>query len=363
MNPRTDRSWTTRFQSAMGGGKGQDRSRVIIAPNAASPFVILATRLGIAILLFALVFAVLWWDREGLRDQVDGEMSFTDVIYFTMITVSTVGYGDIVPVSTRARLVDALIVTPIRFGIWFLFLGTAYQLILRQYMEGYRMAKLQATLSRHIIICGFGHTGLSSAKELLARGTNPEHILVIDKYEERVRLAGTLGVAAFQADATEEAVLRDAVIEKAKAVIISAGRDDSTALMLLTARHLHPTVRIIVSAKEEENVKLFKQGGADAIVSPATFGGYILAAAVDCGHMVQYLDDLLTAGGHVRLIERPVRPNEIGYTPKDFKPDVLLRLYRGSEMVPLSELDQAGQLRVGDIMVLLTSAQHDHSRA
>ncbi|MDH5337004.1 MAG: ion channel [Nitrospira sp.] len=68
----------------------------------------------------------------GLRDQADGEMSFSDVVYFTMITVTTVGYGDIVPISTHARLLDALVITPIRFGLWFLFLGTAYQLIIRR---------------------------------------------------------------------------------------------------------------------------------------------------------------------------------------------------------------------------------------
>jgi len=318
----------------------------------------LATRLGIAILLFVLVFSLLWWDREGLRDSLDGEISFSDIVYFTMITVSTVGYGDIVPVSTRARLLDALVITPIRLGIWLLFLGTAYQLIIRQYMEGHRMATLRATLNRHIIICGFGHTGLSAAKELMARGVTAEQIVVVDPLEERVRLAGSLGVAAFQADATQEAVLRDAVIDKAKAVIIAAGRDDSSTLMLLTIRHLNPKVRIIVSAKEEENVKLFKQGGADAIVSPATFGGYIIAAAVDHGHMVQYLDDLLTAGGRVSLLERTVEPGEIGKTPADLKPDVLLRLYRGGTLISLLELEQAGRLQAGDILVLLTSAQN-----
>jgi len=275
-----------------------------------------------------------------------------------MVTVTTVGYGDIVPVSTRARLIDALVVTPIRLGVWFLFLGTAYQLIIRQYMEGYRMAKLQATLNRHLIVCGFGHTGLSATKELLARGVKADQIVAIDSQEERVRLAGSLGVAAFQADATQEAVLRDAVIDKAKAVIIAAGRDDSSALTLLTARHLNPTVRIIVSAKEEENVKLFKQGGADAIISPATFGGYIIAAAVDHGHMVQYLDDLLTIGGKVALVERAVRPDEIGKTPADLKPEIVLRLYRGPTMVSLLELDQAGRLQAGDILVLLTCPQN-----
>jgi voltage-gated potassium channel len=347
-----------RFKSASGGRRGSGAPRIIVTPNEWSPTATLGARLGIVVLLFILVFSLLWWDRDGLRDHSDGEVSFTDVVYFTMITVTTVGYGDIVPVSKSARLLDALVVTPIRLGVWFLFLGTAYQLIIRRYMEGYRMAKLQGTLNQHLIICGFGHTGLSTTKELMARGVRTDQIVVIDRQEERVRLAGSLGVAAFQADATQEAVLRDAVIDKAKAVIIAAGRDDSTALMLLTARHLNPRVRIIVSAKEEENVKLFKQGGADAIVSPATFGGYIIAAAVDHGHMVQYLDDLLTVGGNVSLVERAVRPDEIGKSPADLRPDVLLRLYRGATIVSLLELEQAGRLQAGDIMVLLTGSQN-----
>ncbi len=357
MRTLPERSRMPTVQSATGIGRSANGPRVIVAPNAWSPALILATRLGIAALLFCLVFGLLWWDRDGLRDQLDGEISLTDVVYFTMITVTTVGYGDIVPVSTSARLLDALVVTPIRFTIWFLFLGTAYQLIFRQYMEGYLMAKLQGTLNQHLIVCGFGHTGLSTVKELLARGVKAGQIVVIDQQEERVRLAGALGVAVFQADATQEAVMREAIIDKAKAVIIAAGRDDSSALMLLTARHLNPTVRIIVSAKEEENVKLFRQGGADAIVSPATFGGYIMAAAVDHGHMVQYLDDLLTAGGKVSLVERPVGPGEIGNTPVDLKPDVLLRLYRGAAMFSVLELDQAERLQAGDILVLLKSTQ------
>jgi len=330
--------------------------RVIVTPDTWSPFQILAIRLGLALFLFCLIFLLLWLDRDGLQDQIDGHVSFADVVYFTMITVTTVGYGDIVPVSTRARLLDALVVTPVRLGIWFLFLGTAYQLIIRQYMEGYRMAKLHATLNEHLIICGFGHTGQSTVQELLARGVPTDQILVIDQKEERVRLAGSMGVAAFQADAAQEDVLKEAAIHKAKAVIITAGRDDSNALMLLTARHLNPTVRMVVSAKQEENVKLFRQGGADTIVSPATFGGYILAAAVDHGHMVDCLNDLLTAGGQIRLIERPVRADEIGKTPEDLRPEVLLRLYRGTTMVSCFELDQAGCLQQDDTLLLLAMA-------
>lgn len=345
-----------KYRSAWGGRTDAAGPRILITPNGWSPAKILGTRLLLVFLLFCFVFTLLWADREGLRDQADGELSFSDVVYFTMITVTTVGYGDIVPVSTRTRLVDALVVTPVRFGIWFLFLGTAYQLIIRQYMEEYRMAKLQANLDDHIIVCGFGHTGMSATKELLARGTRADQILVIDKSEERVRVAGALGIAAFQADSTQESVLRDAVIDKAKAVIIAAGVDDSNALILLTARHLNPKIRIIVSAKEEENVKLFKTGGADAILSPATFGGYILAAAVDQGHMVQYLDDLLTTRGNVALVERTVHPNEIGKSPADLHPDLLLRLYRKKTKYSYVDLDQAGPFQEGDIMVLFTTS-------
>lgn len=362
MSDPRERSLIERVRSLLRRKRSHDAPRVIVTPNELSPAQILTIRLLIAAALFMLVFLLLWWDRDGLRDQIDGDMSFSDVVYFTMITVTTVGYGDIVPVSTRARLLDALVVTPIRFSLWFLFLGTAYQLIIRQYMEGYRMAKLQSTLNNHLIVCGFGHTGLSTTRELLARGTPAEQILVIDQREDRVQLAGSLGIAAIQADAGHEVVLRDAMIEKAKGVIITVGRDDSTALILLTARHLNPTVRLIVGAKEEENIKLFKQGGADTIVSPATFGGHVLAAAVDYGHIVQYLDDLLTAHGNISLIERAVRPEEVGESPTKLKPDLLLRLYRRHQMVPSSELEHIRQLEAGDILVLLTTSRKSAAR-
>ncbi len=361
MNIPIARRLMDRLRTSLGGRTLAEAPRLLITPHSASPARMLLHRLALAIALFFLAFCLLWWDRDGLRDQLDGQVSFTDVVYFTMITVTTVGYGDIVPVSTRARLVDALVVTPIRLGIWFLFLGTAYQLIIRHYMEGYRMATLQARLDRHIIICGFGHSGLAAARELLARNVEASRIVAIDNHVDRVRLAGNLGIAAFQGDATQETVLREAVIERAKAVIIAAGRDDTSALALLTCRHLNPRIRIIVSAKDEENVKLFRQGTADAIVSPATFGGYILAAAVDHGHMVQYLDDLLTAEGSVRLVERPVRPDEIGKAPADLKPDIVLRLYRKSEMLSFLELDRAGSLKAGDVMVLMTGG-HDSAQ-
>ncbi len=217
------------------------------------------------------------------------------------------------------------------------------------------MAKVQAALRDHIIVCGFGYTGWSTAKELLAKGTEPDRLVIIEPREERVRAAIELGLVAFRGDAAQEIMLQHAVVQRAKAVIITAGRDDTNALILLTARHLNPTVEILVSAVEEENVKLFRQGGATGIISPSTFGGYLLADAVGHPHFMDYVQDLLTAGSRVSLIERPVEPNEIGCIATALKPDIVLRLYRRGTVIHFWDLQEGQKMEAGDVLLILKS--------
>ena len=95
----------------------------------------LAIRAALVLLMYGIVIVAFWIGREGLRDNYDGQISFTDVIYFSMVTVTTVGYGDIVPVSATARLIDAFFVTPIRVFVWLIFIGTAYQLLIQRLLE------------------------------------------------------------------------------------------------------------------------------------------------------------------------------------------------------------------------------------
>ncbi len=331
-------------------------------PSDLDPVRTLLIRLGMVVFLFGMLIGVLWLDREGLKDQSDGHMSFPDVVYFTMVTVTTVGYGDIVPVTSRARMIDALVVTPVRIFIWILFLGTAYQLALRQFTEVFRMAKLQSNLDQHVVVCGFGHTGYSAVKELLAKGTNAESIVVIDPLDDRVRTAVELGVVALKGDATQEGLLQHgAFLSCAKAVIIAAGRDDSNALILLTVRNLNTHCRVIVSAKEEENVKLFRQGGAQTIISPATYGGYMLAAAVDQQYLADYLEDFLTVGGQVNIVEQTVKDADVGKTASDLQPDVLLRVYRQGTILSPWEFQDGQRLESGDVMLLFRPVQEEKS--
>src|SRR6478672_7973069 len=166
----------------------------------------LAVRVATACLLVGLAFSLLWFDRNGLRDNIDGHLSFADVVYFTMITVSTVGYGDIVPVSERARLIDAFLITPIRIFLWLIFLGTAAEFLIKHRWENWRMQRIQHTLHGHVVLAGFGRSGQKALEELLAASTDVRRIVVVDSDADRIELAKAAGVAAIRGDATRDEV-------------------------------------------------------------------------------------------------------------------------------------------------------------
>lgn len=306
-----------------------------------SPEQLLLRRIGLIVGLIALVLVIFWVDRDGIVDNHDGHVSFSDVAYFTAVTITTVGYGDIVPVSDRARMVDTILVTPLRLIIWFIFLGTAYELVLQRWLENRRMTRLQKSLRDHVIICGYGHSGESAAREALSRGTPMGQVLIIDQHAEHLKTAAEHGHIGLLGDATSEDILRDAGVDHAKAVLICLGRDDAAVLTVLTTRHLNASVRIIASVNEEENIKIIRQAGADAIVAPSIVGGYLMADSVESTYVADYINDLMHSDGRVRLIERGVEPEEIGKSMRELGPNLVVRIHRGNERVGFWEGERA----------------------
>jgi len=316
----------------MAAPANKPRTRIFVQ-SSRSPERILLNRVLLLVGLVSLIMAIFWFDRDGLKDQIDGQISFSDIAYFTAVTVSTVGYGDIVPVTDRARLVDAVLVTPIRLVIWLVFLGTAYELVLQRWLEARRMTRLQNTLKQHLIICGYGHSGQSAAQEAAARGMAEDQVLVIDRDHNRLKLASELGHVGLLGDATREQDLRDAGIERAQAVLICLGRDDAAVLAVLTVRQLNPKVRVVCSVSEEENIKLVRQAGADAIVAPSIVGGYLMADSMESSHIADYINDLMCSDGRVRLVERAPLPGEIGQAMRNLTPGLVVRLHRDGERI------------------------------
>ena len=196
--------WVRQAMQRIRAQRGADAPPILIRKAARSPEVTLLLRAAVVFVLVFAVFTVFLIDRAGLQDNIDGNVSLIDVLYFTMVTITTVGYGDIVPVSDQARLIDAFFVTPVRIFVWLLFLGTAYQLIIQRLIEEWRIMRLQENLDDHVILCGFGHGGSIAADELLARGWKAEHIVVVESNREEVGRAAERGFIGLHGDASSE---------------------------------------------------------------------------------------------------------------------------------------------------------------
>lgn len=336
--------------------RGEAAPPILLRRATTPPEVTLLLRAGLVALLIGAVFIVFLLDRDGLSDTVDGHVSVSDVFYFTMVTVTTVGYGDIVPVSGAARLIDAFFVTPVRMFIWLIFLGTAYQLVLQRFVEEWRMLRLQRQLEGHVIICGYGHSGSIAAQELLLRGWDAEQVVVIDRDREEVAKAAERGLIGMHGDAASEELLRMAGLGKARSLLISVGRDDTTVLIVLTARSLSKQVRIIASVREPENVKLVRAGGADEVISPPRFGGFLMADAVATHGTVDFVSELLSYRGNYQLVERDVRPGEVGLLAREVPDAVVVEVHREGRRL-FCWRDRALRIESGDRVLAIDAAE------
>jgi voltage-gated potassium channel len=315
-----------------------------------------AIRMAIMIGMIVFIVAFHWIERDSLKDQIDGNVSFSDVIYFTMISATTTGYGDIVPVTDRARLFDALIVTPIRVFFLLLLAGTAYTFIIKQTWNRWLMKLIQKNLRDHILIAGFGVSNDKALEELLARGTSPKRIVVIDNDRDALDRAAECGVAVLQGDASRDETLLAAHVDRAAALLVSTGRDDSNILVVLTARKLSAKVKISVTIRETDNEDIAKQAGADTVINPVSFSGLLLASSLEGPLRAEYLADLATSEGSVVLRERVIGEEEAGRSPNEICSGQVVRLVRDGRIHAAS--DPAFQsLRSGDrILEIVDSA-------
>jgi voltage-gated potassium channel len=311
----------------------------------------LGLRLAAALVLISIVVFVHWLDREGLVDHADGHVSFLDVVYFTMISITTTGFGDIAPVSNQSRLVEAVIVTPIRVAVLFIFIGAAYTFLIKRGWEKWRMARIQEQLADHIVVLGYGISGSEAVAELIARGTDPQCIVVMDTDPERLAAAEEVGCNVIEADATRDEHLMAVRIDKARTVLVSAGRDDSSILIVLTVQHLAPHVPISVVIRAADNELLAHQAGAENVINPVRFTGLLLAGSAQGAHVADYLADLASVSGKVQLVERAVLPDEIGKSLDELASGGRgLRLYRDGHARGFWEAE-AKSLQAGDVVV------------
>jgi voltage-gated potassium channel len=318
-----------------------------------SPWWALTRRVLLAVALLGFTVALVYVDRHGYRDNGDltGKVDLVDAVYYTTVTLSTTGYGDIAPVSERARLVNAFMITPLRIGFLVLLIGTTLEVLASQGREMFRVARWRRRMDQHVVVVGYGTKGRSAIDTLLSNGHARDDIVVVDPDAVAVQEANNDGLAVVIGDATRRDVLRRAGVGRAKQVIITTDRDDSTVLSVLNARQLNASAYIVAAVREGENVSLVRQSGADGVVTSSDAVGRLLGLSAVSPALGSVIDDLLTHGQGLEVAERDLLVPEVGKQPQQL-PDQVIAVVRDNQVHRYFE-PVVTQLARGDKLIVV----------
>lgn len=317
----------------------------------------LGRRLALAIGLILFVALVAYLGRDGYvdGDEQPAEVTMLDAVYYATVSVTTTGYGDITPVTEGARLATTLLITPARILFLILLVGTTVEVLAESSRNAYRRQLWRRRLKDHTIVCGFGTKGRHAIATLTARGTPVDKIVVIDESADAVQEASRSGFAAIHGDATRAAVLIEAGITEAAGVVIAPHTDEAAVLTTLTAREHNPTATIVVAVRETENRHLLHQSGANSAIITAGAAGKLLGFATDSPKIVEVLEDLLSVGTGLDIIERDVGPAEDGRPLAEMHGEApVVAVIRGEEVLRFDDAE-AARVHTGDRLVCLCS--------
>jgi voltage-gated potassium channel len=222
--------------------------------------------------------------------------SLIDTLYMTVITVTTVGFREVQPLTEAGRIWTMLLAV-MGVGLIFGSVGIVAEYLVVEVTSGRREANrmIEAVnkLSDHYILCGFGRVGATVARELAHAG---RQVVVIDILPESLARARKEGFLEVEGDATEEATLRAAGIERAKGLITTIDSDAHNVYVILSARALHPGLFVVARANAADSEARLMQAGASRVVSPYTMAGHRLAELATRPRVVDFIDAALSRG-------------------------------------------------------------------
>jgi voltage-gated potassium channel len=227
-----------------------------------------------------------------------------DAFYMTLITVATVGYSEIHPLSPAGRMFNSVLVL---FGVSLLFFGiglttqAVVQLELGEFFGKRRMRRMIDKLENHYIVCGYGRVGRGAAWEMQQAGLA---CVVVDRDQERVETAVRAGLHALAADSTRDQTLLDAGVRRARGLVAALGSDADNLFVILSAKTLNPMLNVAARAGEEEAEEKLRRAGADTVFAPYTHAGHRLAQSLIRPHVLQFLDFTTKSVGLNVLIEQ-----------------------------------------------------------
>jgi voltage-gated potassium channel len=241
----------------------------------------------------------LWRDAGG---------TWMDALFMTVTTITTIGYGEIKPLTTAGRLFTIFLAFT-GIGSLFFTLGVVMEYLvsvrLADPMGRRRMERRVRELSGHVIVTGMGRVGRQAAVELHAAGAA---FVVVDPAEQAIGYATERGYLAMMGDATEDDVLKRAGIETARGLIVTTANDATNMYVVLSARVLKPDLYIVARAADEAGVTKLTRAGANRAVSPYATGGHRLAHLMLSPAVADFFETALRRGNDALNIEDLAMP-------------------------------------------------------
>lgn len=280
-----------------------ETSAVHLPQRVRSPGLAAVRRVAFAALLVFFVAIVVRVGQGGYADSTGSSISLLDSLYYASVTVTTTGYGDITAVSDNARLATIVLITPARILFLILVVSTTVEVLTEQSRVLLAKRRWRQSVKNHTVVCGYGSTGQAAVRDLLSRGVDPASIVVVDNDPAQIEAATKRGLVAVAGDASKTDSLHQAGIEDAASIIVSPNRDDTAVLITLTVRELNPDAHIVAGVREQENLHLLRQGGADEVIDATAAIGRMLGLGCHDPGAVRVLDDLMDAGQGIELVE------------------------------------------------------------
>ncbi|MDU9048922.1 MAG: potassium channel protein [Candidatus Electrothrix sp. Rat3] len=217
--------------------------------------------------------------------------SFLDGLYLTIITISTVGYGDIAPTTSAGRLFTVLLIFSGVGYVMYMFSQITEAMVeggLQRFVERRKMHKKMTKLQDHYIVCGFGRIGQEICSILRE---NNRSFVVIENNDEVIREIDQLGYIELQGDASDDDILLEAGIKNARGLVAVVSTDAENLYITLTARGLNPNLFILTRSSGTAGVaKKLKRAGASKVISPYAIGAHRMAQLIVRPTVVDFLD-------------------------------------------------------------------------
>jgi voltage-gated potassium channel len=315
----------------------------------------LGTRLTIVILLPVVLLAL----GTAGYELIEG-WSFFDALYMTVITLTTVGFGEVHPLSHGGRAFTVFLSLGGIFTLFYAGTEAARAVIsgeIRTLFGRRRMERRIADLRRHVIICGYGRVGKYVCDEF-ARRKLP--FLIVDRDPQRLADLDLPHGHTLLGDATADGTLREAGIDHARALVVVVATDADNLFITMSARLLNPNIPIIARAEEEATIEKLRRAGATRVVSPYLIGGNRVAHAVLNPSVVDLIE-VATSREHLDLQIQEVRIGPGSSLPGRTIADsgvrtdiglILVAIKRGDGHMEFNPADRA-LMQDGDILIVM----------